>query len=182
MSYEEVTKERSLRSYGKRPAEARVEQEVCLHVEVNEEAVNREIRRLGWRVYATNQPGEQLSLTQAVLAYRNEYVIERAFGRLKGKPLSLTPMYLQSHDRVTGLIRLLTIGLRVLTLLEFTVRRRLAAEKGKLAGLYAGNPKRSTARPTAEAMLEAFKETNLTVITMGKQIQHHLTPLWPSLV
>jgi hypothetical protein len=58
----------------------------------------------------------------------------------------------------------------VLTLLAFTVRRRLAAEKEKLTGLYAGNSKRSTAHPTAEAVLRAFKQITLTVITTGKQI------------
>ncbi|MCL0080236.1 transposase, partial [Dehalococcoidia bacterium] len=177
LSYEEQIKERPLQRYGKRPAGIRVEREVRLHIEVDEEAVNKARRRFGWRVYVTNQPAEQLSLTQAVLAYRNEYLIERAFGRLKGKPLSLTPMYLQNDDHATGLIRLLTIGLRVLTLLEFTVRRRLAAENEKLSGLYAGNPKRSTARPTAESMLRAFKEIALIMITAGKQIQRHLTPL-----
>ena len=177
LSYEEQIKEHPLRRYGKRPAGMRVEREVRLHIEVDEEAVNKARRRFGWRVYVTNQPVEQLSLTQAVLAYRDEYLIERGFGRLKGKPLSLTPMYLQNDDHATGLIRLLTIGLRVLTLLEFTVRCRLAAENEKLAGLYAGNPKRNTARPTAEAMLGAFKEITLTVITIGKQIQRHLTPL-----
>ena len=51
--------------------------------------------------------------------YRDEYIIELGFGRLKGKPLFVTPMYLQRDDHATGLIRLLTIGLRVLTLLEF---------------------------------------------------------------
>ena len=48
------------------------------------------VRRLGWRVYGTNQPAEQLSLEQAVLAYRSEYLVERSLGRLKGRPLSLT--------------------------------------------------------------------------------------------
>jgi transposase len=66
-----------------------------------------------------------LSLDDAILAYRKEYIIERGFGRLKGKPLSLTPMYLQINDHDTGLISLLTIGLRVLTLLEFVVRSKL---------------------------------------------------------
>ena len=37
-------------------------------------------------------------------------------GRLKGRPLSLTPLDLERDDRVTGLIRLLLVGLRVLTL------------------------------------------------------------------
>ena len=48
---------------------------------------------------------------------KQEYVIERGFGRLKGKPLSLSPMYLQRDDHATGLVRLLTLGLRGLTLL-----------------------------------------------------------------
>ena len=68
-----------------------------------------------------------------MLAYRSEYVIEHDFARLKGKPLSLAPMYLRTDERIKGLIRLLTIGLRVLTLCEFVVRRRLAAEQTTLA-------------------------------------------------
>ncbi len=108
-------------------------------------------------MYATDTPAERLSLGQAVLAYRGQYIIDRGMGRLKGRPLSLVPMYLQRDDRVTGLIRLLAIGLRVLTLLEFVVRRNLAAEGVKLAGLYAGNPKRATAQPTTERPLEAFR-------------------------
>jgi len=34
-------------------------------------------KRLGWGVYATNQPAEELTIQKAVLAYRDEYVIER---------------------------------------------------------------------------------------------------------
>ena len=41
-------------------------------------------RRLGWRVYGTDRPATALTLEQAVLAYRNEYLVERGFGRLKG--------------------------------------------------------------------------------------------------
>jgi transposase len=54
-------------------------------------------------------------------------------------------MFLQREDHLKGLIRLLTIGLRLLTLVEFQVRRSLTLEKIEIAGLYAGNPKRSTA-------------------------------------
>jgi transposase len=97
--------------------------------------------------------------------------------RLKGRPLSLTPVYLQREDHAIGLIRLLSIGLRLLTLLEFTVRRHLTAESGKLTGLYAGNPKRTTAQPTAELLLEAFQELTLTVIQESGQTRRYLTPL-----
>jgi transposase len=130
-------------------------------------------------VYVTNHPHDQLSLEQAILAYRGEYIVERGFGRLKGRPVSLTPMYVQRDDYATGLIRLLTIGLRVLTLLDFVVRRRLAADQAKLAGLYAGNPQRATARPTAERLLETFREITLTIIQEPHQTRWHLTPLSP---
>lgn len=177
MSYQETVHERTVRRYQGRPATVRVEREVRVTSEVDKAAVETVLRQKGWRVYATNQPAELLPLTRAALAYRSEYIIERAFGRLKGRPLSLTPMYLQRDDHATGLIRLLSIGLRVLTLLEFVARRRLAAEHAELAGLYAGNPKRATTRPTAERLLEAFQEITLTVIQELHQTRRHLTPL-----
>ena len=144
---------------------------------VNQEALTQAVRRLGWRVYVTNAPAAQLSLAQAVLAYRDEYLIERDMGRLKGRPLSLTPMYLERDDHATGLIRLLSMGLRVLTRLEFVVRRRLAAAKPGLAGLYAGNPQRATARPTTERLLKAFQGLTLTLLRAGRRRRDHLPPL-----
>ncbi|HVP44577.1 MAG TPA: hypothetical protein VMS96_14190, partial [Terriglobales bacterium] len=46
-----------------------------------------------------------------------EYLIERGFNRYRGKLLGLTPIYLSSTTRIKGLIRLLSIGLRVLCLM-----------------------------------------------------------------
>jgi hypothetical protein len=67
--------------------------------------------------------------------------------------------------------------LRVLTRLEFGVRRRLATAKTTLAGVYVGNPKRATAHPTAERLLEAFQGLTLTLIREGRRWRRHLTPL-----
>ena len=174
---EEQVEERWVRAYGNRPAAVRVERAVRLSTAVDAHAVEEAIRRLGWRVYATNQAQELLPLEQAVLAYREEYLVERGFGRLKGKPLSLTPMYLQSDQRATGLLRLLSIGLRILTLLEWSCRQRLADSKATVAGLYAGNPKRTTNRPTAEALLGAFQNIHLSLVTIGQELHRHVTPL-----
>jgi len=167
--------ERPVRRYGNRPARRERELHFQLTVTVVDTAVAARIRRLGWRVYATNAPAESLGLATAVLAYRDQYIVERGFARLKGQPLSLTPMYLQREDHVTGLIRLLSIALRALTLFEFVVRRRLAGTK--LAGLYAGNRTRATARPSAELLLEAFKDINLVMLPAGHGSARHLTPL-----
>jgi transposase len=153
--------------------------DTTVEVEVDEAALEAATRRLGWRLYATNQGAGQLSLEQAVLAYRNEYQVERSLGRLQGRPLSLTPMYVQRDDHATGLIRLLSIALRVLTLLEFVVRRKLKADGAKLAGLYAGNAKRETARPTAERLLEAFQDITVTIIKTVEQTVGHVTALSP---
>jgi transposase len=88
-------------------------------------------------------------------------------------------MYVQRDDHATGLIRLLSIAWRVLTLLEFVVRRALKADGTKLAGLYAGNAKRDTARPTAERLLEAFQEITVTLIQSAEQTIGHVTALRP---
>lgn len=177
LDYQEITHERAVRAYGQRPAGLQQEKELRLQVCVDEQAARVAERALGWRVYATDAPDEVLPLADATLAYRSEYVIERGFGRLKNKPLSLTPMYLRTDERVEGLVRLLTIGLRVLTLLEFEVRQRLAQEGARLAGLYADSPKHATPRPTAERLLEAFKDITLTTVYLAGQIHHYLTPL-----
>ena len=170
---------RPVRAYRGRPARVEHDRHATVEVCVDEAAVEAAVRRLGWRVYGTNQPLEQLSLAQAVLAYRSEYQVERSLGRLKGQPLSLTPMYVQRDDHATGLIRLLSIALRVLTLLEFVGRRQLAAAGAKLAGLYAGNPRRETARPTAERLLEAFRDITLTISEGPEQTTRHFTTLSP---
>jgi hypothetical protein len=77
-----------------------------------------------------------------------------------------------------GLIRLLSLALRVLVLLEFVVRQSLAETQTELAGIYAGNPKRATTRPTAERLLETFGGLTRTTLRLpeGGQIDH-ITPL-----
>jgi transposase len=177
LRFHQHAQRRAVRAYRDRPARTAEERHATVEVRVDEATLEAAVRRLGWRVYSPNQPAEQLSLAQAVLAYRNEYLVEKSLGRLKGRPLSLTPMYVQRDDHATGLIRLLSIALRVLTLLEFVGRRRLATAGTQLAGLYVGNAKRHTARPTAERLLEAFREITLTIIEGSHQTYRHLTAL-----
>ena len=175
----EQIEQRTQRAYGDRPA--RVLEKRRFHVDytLDSDAVDTQMYALGWRVEATNHPPATLSLAQAVAVYRQEYLIEHDFGRLKGQPLSLAPMFLQREDHIKGLIRLLTIGLRLLTLVEFQIRRALFLEQSSLAGLYVGNPKRATTQPTTERILAAFKEITLVLFDSGSEIVAHLTPLSP---
>jgi len=170
---------RPVRAYRGQPARVDHDRHATIEVRVDEAALEATIGRLGWRVYGTNQPRASLSLAHAVRAYRSAYQVERSFGRLKGRPLSLTPMYVQRDDHATGLIRLLSIALRVLTLLECVGRRQLATEGAQLAGLYAGNPRRETARPTAERLLEALRDITLTIMAGPQRADRHVTALSP---
>src|SRR2546427_3144273 len=96
------------RRYGTRPATTVRSERVRVRGASDEAPLAHAVRRLGWRVYATNHTAEPLSLAQGVAAYRSEYLIEQGFGRLKGRSLSLTPLFLRYDHRVVGLICLLS--------------------------------------------------------------------------
>jgi transposase len=98
--------QRPRRRYGGREATMQLEWTGQVSVSLDQEAVAAAVPQRGWRVSVTTPPPAPLSLQAAVLAYRHEYLVERAMGRLKGRPLSLTPMYLERDDHATGLIRL----------------------------------------------------------------------------
>ena len=74
---------------------------------------------------------------------------------------------------------MLTLGVRVLTLLEFVVRRSLQTDEAKLPGLHPENRKKKTNKPTAERILKVFLGLTLTIIqdTAGQELLRYLTPI-----
>lgn len=168
---------RTKRAWGNRPAQTVTTYALALTVRRMDAAIAQAEAHLGWRVYVSNQPADHLSVEMALLAYREEYRIERSFQRLKGAPLSLRPWYLSREDHATGLLRLLSLGLRVLAVLEHTIRQQVQQDGQPVAGLYAGQPTRTTMRPTAEAVLRTFRHVTLTIIQMPGRVVRHLTPV-----
>jgi transposase len=166
---------RQVRPYRDRPA--RQETDVFFEIDVRrEEALIEEKKReMGWQVYATN--ALVMVLAQVVWAYRGQYRIEDDWSRLKGRPLGLVPMYLQDEQRMQGLVYLLSLALRLLSLLEWVVRERLRKEGAKLQGVYAGQPGRKTDRPSAELLLKAMKTVSVSVVEVNGQIHALLSPL-----
>ena len=136
---------------------------ICLqlHIQQIDDAIQEAEILAGWRLYVTNAHTTHLSLPQAVMYYRDEWLLERGFHRFKRGSLPALPIYFQNQDRITGLMFLLNLALRVFTLMEFVVRQALIETQQSLSGLYDGNPKRKTERPSAEKMLKAF--CNLTL-------------------
>jgi transposase len=177
VTYSQEVQRRQVRKYRDRPA--RTEERIRYQVQVRRnQAAIREARWLmGWRLYALTAPLKQLPLRQAMLVYRGAPRIDRNFRRLKGRPLGIRPLYVQREDHACGLVRLLSLALRILTLVEHVAREKLQAEGVPLRGLYAGNPQRQTARPTTERLLEAFQGVTLTVVHLPGQTIRHVTPL-----
>jgi transposase len=142
-----------------------------------EEAIATLQKTFGWRAYVTNAPAEQLTLEQAVLTYRDEWLIERDFHRLKGVPLSLSPLFVKRDDQVIGLTNLLSLAVRFLTLIEFVARRKLKQNQEKLVGLIDNNPKKGIDNPTTERLLKMFDNITLTIIQLPSQTIRHLPAL-----
>lgn len=166
VSYHEQVERRTQYVGRGRPGPKRVKQSIESHrwslkTQRRRAGLQRFDRLAGWRLYATNTSAERLSLSAAVNCYRQEWQPEHGFHRLKGGLLAITPLFLKDDNRIRGLLLLLGIALRVLTLTEFVARRSLAAAGETLPGLYAGNPKRATNQPTAERLLNAFDDITL---------------------
>jgi transposase len=132
----------------------------------------------GWKVFVTNAPLARLSLAEAVLCYRHEYRIERIFNRLKSR-LQIAPLFVKREDQIEGLTYLLTLGVRVLTIMEFTLQRSLQRDRASLAGLHLENRKKRTDQPSAERVLKAFAKVTLTIMTdrAGRELGRWLSPL-----
>src|SRR2546425_9382223 len=135
-------------------------------------------QRFGWKAFVTNATPTQLSLQEAVLCYRHEYRVERIFHRLKSR-VHIAPLFVKLNDQIEGLTYLLTLGVRVLTVMEFVLRRSLQNDHAKLPGLHPENKTKMTDTPTAERILKAFADVSLTIIqnATGADILRRLTPL-----
>lgn len=142
-----------------------------------EHNIQTAIKLVGWRIYVTNGQADRLALSQAISYYREQWQTENGFHRFKRGNLPALPIYFQNQDRIIGLMFLLTIALRVFTLMEFVVRRNLQTLNAKLSGLYDGNPRRSTERPSAEQMLRAFRHITLYHLPNGTSEISPLNPL-----
>jgi transposase len=134
-------------------------------------------KTLGWRVYGSDAPAAQLNLKQAVLTYRDEWIIEHGFHRLKGAPLSLDPLFVKNDDQVVGLTNFLSLAVRMLTLIEFVVRRNLKQNNETLTGLIENNPRKGIDNPTTERLLKTFDEITLTTVYLSGRMIQHITPL-----
>jgi transposase len=142
-------------------------------------AIETQRQRLGWRVQVTNSPKKRLSLLASVLSYRSGWCLERDFHLLKDSPLGIRPLYVKSDVQIGGLVRLMTLALRMLSLVEMQGRRGVAATGEKAKGYYSGQPGRQTDSPSGQRILETVTRQRLTLFGTKTLtgIQWQLPPL-----
>lgn len=164
---------------------------IVTHVRYQITEVSREesrieacVARMGWRVQVTNLPKTRLGLWECVCAYNQGWSLERDFHIVKDAPLGIQPLYVREEEQIEGLTRLLMIALRVLTLFELVVRARLEEREETLSGLYPGQEKRKTNRPTGVRLLRAIARMEITAtqIVGMQESEWHLSTLPPLLL
>lgn len=135
------------------------------------------VERLGWAVYLTNTTAAHLDGPAVVAAYRQQPVHERGFSRMKTETLHIRPVYLRDEQRIGGLLWLLCLALRVLTLTEHRVRTALAERQEAVVGLNPASRRQPMTRPTTERIVAAFANLTLTTVAVAGRVVRHVTPL-----
>jgi transposase len=169
------------RGRGSENREKQVHENIRYHITQiarEEDTLATRRQRLGWKAFVTNAGPTRLPLQEAVLGYRNAYRVERLFQRLKSR-VHIAPLFVKRDEHIEGLTYLLTLGIRVVTVTEFVLRRSLETEQARLPGWHPENKHKQTDTPTAERILQAFAAVSLTIIkhAAGEDILRRLTPL-----
>jgi transposase len=135
------------------------------------------VARLGWQVYVSNTTVEQYDADALVATYHQQPLLERGISRLKTRNLQIRPVYLRDETRMAGLLWLLTLALRMLTLTEYRLRTALAERDEVIAGLNPASRNQTTRRPTTERVLAAFANLTVTTVLSDAPGERYLTPL-----
>jgi len=145
----------------------------------DEASITKAFCKMGWKLYATNHKEADLPLDEAVRLYRAAPRIERHFHLFKDTPIGISPMYVRNDDQIKGLARLLSLCVRLMTLIEIVTRRHLLQHGETLAGLYEGNPNRQTNTPTAKKLLRVFGGISRVQFIASSTDGPYTTPLTP---
>ena len=167
VSIQTALTEKTTRKYKDTPARTVTTASFSLTITRKTDKVDAHKAILGWRAYATNAPKEQLSTQKVVATYKEEFKVEYRFNQLHNKIAPLMPIYLHKDNRIVALIRFLMLGIKVIGVLEHTVRKQIADEKIKISHIFPGNPGRKTDKPTAEMILRALRNISLVIINLN---------------
>jgi len=131
----------------------------------------------GYRLYATNMSEEKFLAQEVVPYYRQQYRIEQNFHQLLNKITHLLPVYLKKTNRIIGLVRLLVLALKFVTISQQQVRKKLKKTKSYLQGLVPGNAGKKVYTPTYSLCLKIFRNINIVQLIKEKKSNFMAEPL-----
>lgn len=115
----------------------------------------------GIALFCTNVPQQRLTAPDVIIKYKSQINVEQSIDFIKS-PIHIRPMWLHSPRRIAGLTLLVMIAVLLASLLEFLVRRHLAANDQLIHGLMPEN--RDNPLPTATKLLQAFQDYAMVII------------------
>lgn len=174
---------KQIRRHLEKPARTEIISTFEIICERDQTAIENRKEGLGWQVYATNAPIEKLSFESCVWKYRYQSNIESRFDDLRNKIVPLLPVFLQKDDRIKGLVNVLMLVLKISATMEYKVAESLKkleeakktknsqGQKQGIAGLYEGNPRRTTSKPSIRRILRAFKGISISLVFVNNKLQ-----------
>jgi transposase len=144
---------------------------------VDLDAWRQMVKGLGWQVHLSNTTTKEYEAKKLVSIYNQQPIEERGFSRLKTRNLQIRPLYLREEQRISGLLWLLSLALKVLTLTEYRLRTALAQRNEQLAGLNPASRTQKTNTPTTERVIAAFSNITLTTIIEENFTHRHVSAL-----
>jgi len=147
--------------------EESIENKIALIYHVDSDAMHTFKETCGYFVLATNKPVEELSIKQAIVAYKQEWHVERIFKRLKGS-LQVLPMNLKLPRHIESMMYLLVTCVQIFTLIDREAKASLVAKGEKLSGIFPN--KIQTASPKTEQIIEKFENFTITYVQVEDKV------------
>ena len=175
---EQTEQTRQIRAYKGNPARTETTQQLVITHQRNQDIIDQHKELLGWQVYATNATDDQLGFETCVWKYRQQANIESRLDDLRNQIIPLLPLYLHKDAHIIGIVNLITLAIKVCSVIEYKVAEALHDQKRAITGLYEGNPKRKTNKPSIKRILTAFQHIYITAVYQnGVLIATIITPL-----
>jgi transposase len=170
----EIKHSKRIRAYGNKLERIESSSTFEINCQLNEIEITAHKLLLGWQIYGTNAPKTLLSFESCVWKYRYQSNIESRFDDLRNKIVPLLPVFLQKDDRIKGLVNILLLALKICSTIEYKVAKSLNQQNKGIKGLYEGNPRRTTVKPSITRILKAFEGISISLIFVENKLNFAL--------
>jgi transposase len=134
------------------------------HIDLNDNALNDERKKLGRFVLVSNDTG--LDPEVMLNYYKGQQTVERGFRFLKDKCFHVSEVYLEKEERIEALCMIMVLSLLIYSFAEWRLREKLK-ETGQTVPNQLNKP---TQRPTIRWVFEIFMGVIQAVVTSGGNV------------